>query len=755
MRKITFKFIITLAILFSAIYQVQAEVTYCNDFGQNISDNTRGWAATTFTVFTTKTTIDVKVGGSALIADGELYNGVANTDNVIDVYQDNDATILLDKGSASFNWIHFTAYADWNADGIFDPVTEKLFFDSNNTNTNRTYTIKVPATATLGQTRIRIIMGWLVQDTDNTAANYYSPCMLVGSDADNKVPKNGRVFDFLLNVKDASESTLLALKAKILEAKAFTNIQYPIGAISGMYPQVEWDALQTAITNADEFINSGDTSNQINVEAQLATLKAAINDLNGSMVLPFKVSDDVTSIWYQVSDMRDTKSYWEIGTYTSADATVTLPVALLMSQTGDNTSDSQLFKFVKAPSPSKGYYIYSKLIENNPLSASIKSNFVQINADSVSTTWQFGKTVDLAHYTVFTEGDVSTQLNSKPQSSPAYIAFYYPGIGKNDVGNNWEFVELLAAGQTDFTALKTIVTKSITMMAVNYPVSHYSAEKWDAFVTARTTAIDLVAKDGTVPQVEQTTVDAMVNTLQTSIDELTASYIPFVASTDTESHYYFIKDKRSPASYMYIGTTVVTEGESIPNRLLYKKVVPTADSTAYMFKVVAVSGEVGVYNLYSKSNPEAPLSVSVEVENLIHVSPDGVVAGEDTKWTFGATPANDVEYRTITSQTSAQQINSFSGAATGFIGFWSPTADDAGNDWSFVSIPVVNAVKNVAVSDLGISVRGRRIVCADTSAKLNIYSILGQKINANAELGRGIYLVRVNGKSGTVKVLVK
>ena len=299
------------------------------------------------------------------------------------------------------------------------------------------------------------------------------------------------------------------LKALLVKAKAYAPAQYPIGTISGAYSQAKWDALQATILDVEAFIAASDADTQVNVDAKLAALQAAMNDLNGSMVLPFKVSDAVNPVWYQIRDMRATSDYWSVSPYTSASTTY--DVALTITPVGDNTLDEQLFRFEKAPSPSKGYYIYNKLIENVALSAVRDSNIVLLAADSIPTAFQLGKTIDASHYIIFMEGDVANQLNSYVNTGR--IAFWNPGAN-NDPGNDWEFVELLTVGQTDFSALKALTISSLTMTATAYPsgteLFQYSQPMWDAFVAARTAATDLVAKEGANPQETQETVDSMV-----------------------------------------------------------------------------------------------------------------------------------------------------------------------------------------------------------------------------------------------------
>lgn len=543
------------------------------------------------------------------------------------------------------------------------------------------------------------------------------------------------------------------LKALLVKAKAYTPAQYPIGTISGTYSQAKWDALQATILDVDAFIAAGEADTQANVDAKLAALQAAMNDLNGSMVLPFKLSDAANPVWYQIRDMRAASDYWTVGQYTTASTTY--PIALTITQTGDNTLDEQLFRFEKAPSPSKGFYIYNKLIENVALTAVRDSNIVLLSADSIPSAFQLGKTVSASHFIVFKEGDVANQLNSYVDAKR--IAFWNPGAN-NDPGNDWEFVELLNVGQTDFSALKALTVSSLTMVATAYPsgteLFQYSQPMWDAFVVARTAAIDLVAKEGAKPQETQETVDAMVVALQTAIDNLKGSKnLPITLSTPEKEYYYTVSDKRGNTSYWYVADQLVDDGAgnmvvSNAKRLLFSNTLYSEpDSSAFQFKFVK---EAGSFLIYCKKYPETALSVSATDGNIIHVD----AAAANAKWTLGTTPVSDTDYFTITLDGTTKQMNSFDGRFT--MGFWSPANDDPGNDWKFTStLAVQNGIKQVSETDLGVSVINHRIICKDAASKLNVHTVLGQKVDAKFELSSGIYLVQVVGIQGVAKVIVK
>lgn len=756
MKKLTFKIIIALALLFSATWQVQAEDIYCNDFGQVISDNTRGWDATNFTVFNTTTSIDVKLEGDAIIREGDLYRGIANAENVVNVYKENEATIVLKKGSASFNWIHFAAYADWNADGIFNPMTEKLFFDTGNNNVDRTYTIEVPANAALGQTRIRIIMGWFIHDTDETLENYYSPCKLVGDEDNNFMPKNGRVFDFLINIKDASEGALLALKAKLIKAKALTNLQYPIGIVMGTYPQAKWDALQAAILVAEEFVKK-ETVTDEEIATNNAALQLAIDNLNESMVLPFKVSSDARSHWYHIRDMRDPMNYMQIAEYTKEVAgkdPIYVPVALVLSQEENQFGEEQLFKIVKAEAPSKGYLIFNKLMEDTPLSLIDSLGLLQIEPDSAGLTWQFGTTKNASHFTIFREGLINKQLNSSTGSVPPYVGFYYPGAGVHDNGNAWEFVELIESGQTDFRGLIALLATATRMTSADYPIgtgeSQFPVEKWNAFVAVRTAATALVAKETEEPQPTQTEVDEMIVTLQTAIDELKAAQNDgFFASNETVEHWYTVNDKRDTKSYWKVKGFANADSTIVMDmRLMMVKGKPAVITDSLMFKLVKAEEPLLGYYLYSKLDVVNP--IVGQATNLIGVD-TGLPAAS---WLIDK--STNLGFYIISLEATLEQLNSYANATPApHIGYWAGGSEDPGNNWKFTPAAPATSVKNVKVSDLIVYVINRTIVTANQEDRLTVYNISGQKMNINRQLTPGVYIVRAEGKQTAVKVMVR
>lgn len=540
--------------------------------------------------------------------------------------------------------------------------------------------------------------------------------------------------------------TKATLPKLLATAKAMNSTQYPIGIIMGTYPQDKWDALQAAISTVSAFVANTSVSEQ-DIATNQALLQQAIDELNGSMILPFKASTDSKTYWYQVRDQRATQNYWHMGEFPRNDTTL-IPIALIISQVGDNTLDEQLFKFVKAPAPSNGYYIYNKLIEDVPLTGSTVLNVTMVAPDSAATTWQFGKTTSPTHFTVFKEGLINRQLNSYANYTPPYIGFYYPGAGVNDFGNNWEFIELIGVGQTDFTALKALVATSVGMTAEKYPTgsaeNQYSLEKWNVFVSVRTAAVDLVARETSDNVPTQSEVDAMLDALQTAIDELKASQNPPILVSDgSTSHWYMVRDYRSPnASWWKIDSI----GEN-PNRLAMIKSATTPQANdSLLFKFVKAAEPLTGYLIYSKLNETFALSADVG-GNFITFGADFI----PTSFVYSA--SNKANYFLLTVEEGGNQLNSYAGYNPPYIAFWDGGMADPGNNWTFVPA-ALTGIEESPVIDLGIYIQDRRILSSNND-KLNIFNISGQRVKTNTQLNPGIYIVQAEGKAGAVKVMVR
>lgn len=552
-----------------------------------------------------------------------------------------------------------------------------------------------------------------------------------------------------LNTAIHNLDSTAVLPIQVYKAKQFNNTQYPIGVVMGNYPQAAWDAFQAALQAAQAFIAKATVTAE-EIESNITALNDAIAALNGSMILPFKLSDENKDYWYQIRDMRATQSWWQVGEYANADGTKYYPLALIMSQVGDNTLDEQLFKFKKAPAPKQGFYIYSKVLPEVPLTGSVYANQVVIDPDSTASTWQLGRTIDPAHFNIYLEGQVNRQLNSYAGYTPKYIAFYYPGAGVNDWGNNWGFIEVLNEGQTDFSELKTLVAKAVAMTEAKYPVgteeNQYPAEKWNAFVAIRTAAVDLVTKENTTPQPTQAEVDAMIQTLQAAIDELKASQNPPIkVSTATENYWYMIKDLRANPSWWKLGKY----GEE-NNRLIMIKGVNLTEqqkTDSILFKFVKAPEPNTGYYIFSKLDETNAIGAD-ETGNYLAVMP------ELPATSFVYTPSTNANYYLLMVEETQSQLNSYAGYNPPYIAFYAGGVGDPGNNWTFIR-HITTGVKNVSATDYGVYTIGRRIIAATPDTRFEVYNISGQKIDARYEVNPGIYIVKVNGKPGALKLIVR
>lgn len=549
-----------------------------------------------------------------------------------------------------------------------------------------------------------------------------------------------------LNTAAANLETKATLPKLLATAKAMNASQYPIGIIMGTYPQDKWDALQAAITTVSAFVSKTTVTDE-EIATNQTFLQTAIDQLNGSMILPFKASTETKTYWYQVRDQRATQNYWHMGEFPKNDTTL-IPIALIISQVGDNTLDEQLFKFVKAAAPSNGYYIYNKLIEDVALTGSTVLNVTMVAPDSVPTTWQFGKSASPTHFTVFKEGLINRQLNSYANYTPPFVGFYYPGAGVNDFGNNWEFIELIEVGQTDFSALKTLVATAISMTTEKYPTGNaenqYSLEKWNVFAAIRTAAIDMIARETGSNIPAQAEVDAMIEALQTAIDELKASQNPPVlVSNGSENFWYMVRDYRSPnASWWKINTL----GENANRLTMIKSATQPQTNDSLLFKFVKAAEPLTGYLIYSKLDETHALSGDV-AGNFITFGADLIPSS------FLYTASNKANYFLLSVEEGGNQLNSYAGYNPPYIAFYQGGMSDPGNNWTFVRVQTTGMDKN-PVRELGIYVQDKRIVSADSNLKLQVYTLSGQRVNANVQLSAGVYMVKAEGINGAVKVIV-
>ncbi len=564
------------------------------------------------------------------------------------------------------------------------------------------------------------------------------------------------------------------LVAKYNQVKNYSDTEYPTGDTPGKYSQEKWDAFVTARDAAKAIVdnipegnpiedpNYKDTATQQEVDEALQALENALNELDNSLILPIKFSTDVKSYYYKVSDMRGTPDYMTVEEDVDPDDGVTV-IQRLKVTTEYTQADNNIFKFVKVDGK-KGFYIYSKADEQNPISRKT-GNWIVVDATVPSTTWIFGTPTSNGSEGRFLVKEEATgdQMNFAYAGQPI-VGFYNVA---HDVGNALKFERVYLDGEVDFAQLTELVNTARGMKAEDYPtgtgLAKFSQEKWDAFVAARTNAEAVLAKEesGTATQDE---VNDAVTALQTAIDELNNSMsTPFLFSNDAEDHYYLVHDKHT--NTLEDGTVerlynfwkieeVEVDGETY-SRLRYSKAVSNEEDI-YKFKFVKTDD--GHFNIYSKTEPNTPIVVSPANKDILYISD----AEDALSFRVGRTPVKDLEFFVIEYLAQDEdgnpiynQLNSFGNHDTGDVGVWKPsTGDDAGNDWAFTERTDLG-VKGISAQELGIFVKEGRILSTDANAVLNVYSISGQKINAKRQLNAGIYIVTVVGKQGVAKVIVQ
>ncbi len=564
------------------------------------------------------------------------------------------------------------------------------------------------------------------------------------------------------------------LKLKYNEVKNYsTETEYPLGVEPGNYSQEKWDAFVVARDAAKEVIDNiaeGDPSDpeykdahtQEQVDAVLKALEDALAELDASLILPIKYSTNAKSYYYRVSDMRSTPDYLIIQEDQGDDGITTFRRLKVVQEFQQN--ENNIFKFVETD---KGFYIYSKSDEENPVSRK-EGNLVVIDENVTPTIWVFG--------TPTSQGSEGRFL-IKEQSSGDQMNLNFAGQGivgfwnhSNDVGNALRFERVYLEDEIDFAKLNELLLNSKKITAENYPIgtglAEFSQEKWDAFVAARTAAEEVSAKEST-NSATQEEVNAAVTALETAITELDKSMNPpFLFSDDKEEHYYLVHDKRTTRNdedvvvpnYYFWQIAEAQVGEANIQRLVISQNVDN-DDDSFRFKFVKDAEKENHFNIYSKTNPTVPLVVNTDEENVIQIDVDENYT--TTPFKYGRTPVKDVKYFTVSYLKEEQdeegndvydQLNSYT--KSNIVGVWNPSSDDPGNDWTFIE-KYDTGVKEVSVSDLDVYVKEGRVLSTDVNAELNVYSVSGQKVDVKRQLNAGVYIVTVAGKQGAAKVVVK
>lgn len=374
-----------------------------------------------------------------------------------------------------------------------------------------------------------------------------------------------------------------------------------------------------------------------------------------------------------------------------------------------------------------------------------------IEADSASL-----KADALAYSRLDDATKVSFTLETEKTLNIGLVATFVEEQISSTIGN-WRLVQWQEG--SNYENLKTLATEASAVTQDQYPVGtavgEYNEPKRDKFFETLALINEFIQKDENADGVAdenatQEEVDAQYNMLRTAWDELEASRVPAARpefSTDAKTIWYYLKDNRSTSNYLYVGDDG-TNG--IEARLLYRKELQKVD--AEMFKFVRkAEGSEELY-IYSKYDESTTVAVDPSTENVIRIMENT----ENDTWLLEDAKDPIAFVLKAVNQEGNNMLNSFADMSEGIIGFWNDEGKkgDAGSQWLFVNTDGTG-VKTVSAIDLGVYVQNRTIVAKDLSAKLNVYNANGQQVNAKTELTPGLYLVQVEGKVGTVKLLVK
>lgn len=553
------------------------------------------------------------------------------------------------------------------------------------------------------------------------------------------------------------------IKALVTKALAMVEANYPLGTTSGKYPPEKWNAFVNARTAAKAIVDAENTSDptapgftdthtQGQVDAAVTALQTAIDDLNNSFIIPFKFSTPGNEYYYRVHDRRSPNRYW-----TAAEAMLgTEYFTRLIITTAadvDPAADQYKFKFVKNPG-GQGFMIYSKLLPEVPLSVAASSaNFMHFKPETAGVVWMIKAAVGgfADYFRVYQLTNTAKQMNT--YTYEGFVGFW--NATGEDPGNDFYFERVYSGAEINMTALKAEFGKVASVTAEKFPIGtgagQFPQAKWDAFVAAKTTAQNMILSEDTPSApTSQAAVDAAAANLKTAREQLIASMVPPVTfSTPGNDVYYLVKDKRATSYYWFFSTDeqrlklkVSTEAEAnlADEGLHFKFVRPASDPTGSSFLI------------YAKQAPERSIFYMSDDPNYLQPGLDA--ANDTTVWTALKTPAYDAEYFCVALKSTGKQLNSYYSNG-GFVGFYTPSTDDPGNDWKF--IPALGAgVKQAYASELGVFVtKNRMILCKDEDAVLNVYTVSGQKVNAKSPVAPGVYLVKVAGKTGAAKLIVK
>lgn len=185
---------------------VFAQDKYAQSFGTANGDG-RSWDNTVFQTATdgTKT---VAVNFNTNKTSYDIFSDALVTEtNKVSVLKGETFSLTI---NGNLNWIYARVYVDWNGNGSFDeaeestenlgynPATERDFGSNSST---RTYQITVPDDATIGDTRIRVALGWKQTNMDIVPDNEEKVVKTITS-TEITDKKNAMVRDFALAIEE-------------------------------------------------------------------------------------------------------------------------------------------------------------------------------------------------------------------------------------------------------------------------------------------------------------------------------------------------------------------------------------------------------------------------------------------------------------------------------------------------------------------------------------------------------------------------
>lgn len=200
---------------------VFAQDKYAQNFGNGNSDQYgRSWENTVFQTSTNgEKTINVNFDAAGKNSYTIFSDALATEANKVSVLIGETFSLTI---NGNLNWIYARVYVDWNGNGSFDeaeestenlgynPATERDFGSNSST---RTYQITVPDDATIGDTRIRVALGWKQTNMDIVPDNEEKVVKTITS-TEITDKKNAMVRDFALTIKeDAIDSRKITVES--------------------------------------------------------------------------------------------------------------------------------------------------------------------------------------------------------------------------------------------------------------------------------------------------------------------------------------------------------------------------------------------------------------------------------------------------------------------------------------------------------------------------------------------------------------